>query len=95
MNVGFAQLQMKESLQFGDTVYGLGAGIFFIGYTVFEIPSNLMLEKVGAKIWLTRIMITWGLISSSMVFIETPRDFYILRFLERLDMLQSMPYLTH
>ena len=80
MNVGFAQLQMKESLQFGDTVYGLGAGIFFIGYTVFEIPSNLMLEKVGAKIWLTRIMITWGLISSSMVFIETPRDFYILRF---------------
>jgi sugar phosphate permease len=80
MNVGFAQLQMKESLQFTDTIYGLGAGIFFIGYTVFEIPSNLILEKVGAKIWLTRIMITWGLISSSMVFIETPRDFYILRF---------------
>jgi sugar phosphate permease len=80
MNVGFAQLQMKESLQFSDTVYGFGAGIFFIGYTLFEIPSNLILEKVGAKIWLTRIMITWGLISSSMVFIETPRDFYILRF---------------
>ncbi len=80
MNVGFAQLQMKESLQFTDTIYGLGAGIFFIGYTLFEIPSNLILEKVGAKIWLTRIMITWGLISSSMVFIETPRDFYILRF---------------
>jgi sugar phosphate permease len=80
MNVGFAQLQMKEALQFGDTVYGLGAGIFFIGYTLFEIPSNLILEKIGAKIWLTRIMITWGLISSSMVFIETPRDFYILRF---------------
>lgn len=80
MNVGFAQLQMKETLLFGDTVYGLGAGIFFIGYTVFEVPSNLILEKVGAKIWLTRIMITWGLISSSMVFIETPRDFYLLRF---------------
>lgn len=80
MNVGFAQLQMKESLQFSDTVYGFGAGIFFIGYTLFEIPSNLILEKIGAKIWLTRIMITWGLISSSMVFIETPRDFYILRF---------------
>lgn len=81
MNVGFAQLQMKEALQFSDTVYGFGAGIFFIGYTLFEIPSNLILEKVGAKLWLTRIMITWGLISSAMVFIETPRDFYILRFL--------------
>ncbi|WP_020564811.1 MFS transporter [Methylosarcina fibrata] len=81
MNIGFAQLQMKEALRFSDTVYGLGAGIFFIGYTLFEIPSNLILEKVGAKIWLTRIMITWGLISSAMVFIETPRDFYILRFL--------------
>lgn len=81
MNVGFAQLQMKETLQFSDTVYGLGAGIFFIGYTLFEIPSNLILEKVGAKLWLTRIMISWGLISSAMVLIETPRDFYILRFL--------------
>ncbi|MGZ8143087.1 MAG: MFS transporter [Methylosarcina sp.] len=81
MNIGFAQLQMKEMLQFSDTVYGLGAGIFFIGYTLFEVPSNLILEKVGAKIWLTRIMITWGLISSAMVFIETARDFYILRFL--------------
>ncbi|MGZ8188529.1 MAG: MFS transporter, partial [Methylosarcina sp.] len=74
MNIGFAQLQMKEVLQFSDTVYGLGAGIFFIGYTLFEVPSNLILEKVGAKIWLTRIMITWGLISSAMVFIETARD---------------------
>jgi sugar phosphate permease len=81
MNVGFAQLQMKETLHFSDTVYGFGAGIFFIGYTLFEIPSNLILEKVGAKIWLTRIMINWGLISSLMVFIATPRDFYILRFL--------------
>lgn len=81
MNVGFAQLQMKETLQFSDTIYGFGAGIFFIGYTLFEIPSNLILEKVGAKRWLTRIMISWGLLSSLMVFIETPRDFYILRFL--------------
>lgn len=81
MNVGFAQLQMKDALQFNDTVYGLGAGIFFLGYALFEIPSNLMLEKIGAKLWLTRIMITWGLISSSMVFISTPRDFYILRLL--------------
>ncbi|MGR8953325.1 MAG: MFS transporter, partial [Gammaproteobacteria bacterium] len=81
MCVGFAQLQMKDTLQFSDTVYGFGAGIFFIGYTLFEIPSNLILEKIGAKIWLTRIMITWGLICSAMVFIETPQGFYLLRFL--------------
>jgi len=81
MNVGFAQLQMKGSLQFSDAVYGFGAGIFFIGYTLFEIPSNLILQKVGAKIWLTRIMITWSLVSSCMVMIETPLDFYVLRFL--------------
>ena len=81
MNVGLAQLQMRESLHFSDTVYGFGAGIFFLGYTLFEIPSNLCLERFGAKVWLTRIMITWGIISSLMVFIETPLQFYILRFL--------------
>ncbi len=81
MNVGFAQLQMRETLNFSDTVYGFGAGIFFLGYTLFEIPSNVLLEKVGAKLWLTRIMITWGIISSCMVFIETPLQFYCMRFL--------------
>ncbi|WP_374086317.1 MFS transporter [Methylomicrobium lacus] len=79
--VGFAQLQMKDALQFSDAVYGFGAGIFFIGYMLFEIPSNLILEKVGAKLWLTRIMITWGLICCAMVTIETPQGFYVLRFL--------------
>ncbi len=81
MNVGFAQLQMREVLNFSDTVYGFGAGVFFLGYTLFEIPSNLLLEKMGAKLWLTRIMITWGIISSCMVFIETPWQFYCMRFL--------------
>jgi ACS family tartrate transporter-like MFS transporter len=66
VNVGFAALQMNEDLGFSDTVYGIGAGIFFIGYFVFEIPSNLILEKIGARIWIARIMITWGIISSAM-----------------------------
>jgi MFS transporter, ACS family, tartrate transporter len=81
MNVGFAQLQMRDALGFSDTIYGFGAGIFFLGYTLFEIPSNLILEKVGAKVWLARIMITWGVISSCMVFVSTPQQFYVMRFL--------------
>ena len=60
VNVGFAALQMNEDLGFSDTVYGLGAGIFFIGYFIFEIPSNLIMEKVGARVWIARIMITWA-----------------------------------
>ncbi|MBL1265886.1 MFS transporter [Methylomicrobium sp. RS1] len=91
MCVGFAQLQMKDALQFSDTVYGFGAGIFFVGYMLFEIPSNLILEKVGAKLWLTRIMVTWGLICCAMVFIETPQGFYILRFLLGLAEAGSFP----
>jgi MFS family permease len=68
VNVGFAKLQMAGDLQFSDAVYGFGAGIFFIGYFVFEVPSNLILRKVGARIWIARIMITWGVISSAFVF---------------------------
>jgi sugar phosphate permease len=81
INVGFAQLQMKTELGFSDSVYGLGAGIFFIGYFLFEIPSNLILAKVGARVWIARIMITWGLISAAMAFVHTPMHFYVLRFL--------------
>ena len=62
INVGFAQLQMKSALGFSDSVYGLGAGIFFIGYFLLEVPSNLILARVGARVWIARIMITWGLI---------------------------------
>ena len=68
VNVGFAKLQMAADLQFSDAVYGFGAGIFFIGYFIFEVPSNLVLRKVGAKLWIARIMISWGLISSAFMF---------------------------
>jgi D-galactonate transporter len=81
INVGFAQLQMKDELGFSASVYGLGAGIFFFGYFLFEVPSNLLLARIGARVWIARIMITWGLISAAMAFIETPGQFYVLRFL--------------
>jgi len=81
VNVGFAKLQMLGDLKFSDTVYGLGAGIFFIGYFVFEVPSNLMLHRVGARVWLARIMISWGVLSAFMMLVTTPTAFYILRFL--------------
>ncbi len=67
VNVGFAKLQMAGDLQFSDAIYGFGAGIFFISYFFFEVPSNMLLEKLGARIWIARIMITWGLISSAFM----------------------------
>ncbi len=81
VNVGFAQLQMKADLQFSDAVYGFGAGVFFLGYFLFEVPSNLVLHRVGARVWIARIMITWGLISALTMFIQTPTMFYVARFL--------------
>lgn len=81
VNVGFAALQMNEDLGLSDAVYGLGAGIFFIGYFVFEVPSNLILERVGARVWIARIMVTWGIISAAMMFVTGPISFYVLRFL--------------
>src|SRR5262249_9008880 len=81
INVSFAKLQMTDELKLSDTAYGFGVGIFFIGYYLFEIPSNLILERTGARRWIARIMITWGLISSAMMFINDALTFYILRFL--------------
>lgn len=81
INIGYAQLQMKQVLTFSDAVYGLGAGIFFIGYFLFEVPSNLMLEKIGARKTLLRIMFCWGIVAASMMFVQTPTQFYVLRFL--------------
>src|SRR5207249_1683965 len=69
VNVGFAKLQMLTDLKFSDTVYGLGAGIFFIGYFLFEVPSNIILHRTGARVWIARIMVTWGVISSAMMFV--------------------------
>jgi D-galactonate transporter len=81
VNVGFAKLQMLGDLHLSDAVFGLGAGIFFIGYFLFEIPSNLLLHRVGARLWIARIMITWGIVSAAMIFVTTPASFYITRFL--------------
>lgn len=81
INVSFAKLQMSHDLGLSDAVYGLGAGIFFVGYLLFEVPSNLILLKVGARRWIARIMVTWGLISAAMMFVSGPTSFYILRFL--------------
>lgn len=81
VNVGFAKLQMLSDLKFSETIYGLGAGIFFIGYFLMEVPSNLALHRFGARKWIARIMISWGIISAAMIFVKTPTVFYILRFL--------------
>ena len=80
VNVGFAKLQMQDALQFSEAVYGLGAGIFFVGYFLFEVPSNLLLHKVGARRWIARIMITWGLLSAGTMFVNSPMTFYVIRF---------------
>jgi MFS family permease len=81
VNVSFAKLQMLGDLQFGDAVYGLGAGVFFIGYFLLEVPSNLILHRVGARLWIARIMISWGLVSAATLFVTTPAMFYVMRFL--------------
>jgi len=81
VNIGLAKLQMLDALGFSDRVYGLGAGLFFVGYIAFEIPSNLILEKVGAKVWIARVMITWGVLSGATMLVKTPLQFYIVRFL--------------
>lgn len=81
VNVGFAKLQMLQDLQFSELVYGLGAGVFFIGYFLFEVPSNIIMHRVGARVWIARIMITWALISGAFMFVKTPEMFYFMRFL--------------
>ncbi|OLE96893.1 MAG: hypothetical protein AUG75_14745 [Cyanobacteria bacterium 13_1_20CM_4_61_6] len=80
INVGFAALQMNAALGFSGTTYGFGAGIFFLSYTLFEIPSNVILARVGARLWIARIMVTWGLVSSAMMLVRSPTAFYTLRF---------------
>src|SRR5262249_11065792 len=71
----------NTDLRFSDAAFGFGSGIFFVGYCLFEVPSNLILARVGARLWISRIMITWGLISAGMIFVRSPLAFYILRFL--------------
>lgn len=81
LNISFASLQMNRDLHFSASVYGFGAGLFFIGYALCEVPSNLMLLRFGAKGWLTRIMLTWGLLAAAMMFVRTPLEFNVTRFL--------------
>ena len=80
INVGFAALQMNAALGFSSVTYSLGAGIFFLSYTLLEIPSNVMLARVGPRLWIARIMITWGLVSAGMMFVRSATAFYVLRF---------------
>lgn len=81
VNIGFAALTMNKDLGFSSSVFGFGAGVFFFGYFLFEVPSNIILEKVGARLWIARVMITWGMISGAFAFIESETSFYVLRFL--------------
>src|SRR3984885_3782129 len=81
VNVGFAAMDMQRDLQFSNTVYGTGAGIFFLGYALCDLPSSLILRRVGARIWIARIMISWGMVSACMIWVSSPRSFYLLRFL--------------
>lgn len=81
INISFASLQMNRDLHFSASVYGFGAGMFFIGYALCEVPSNLLLLRFGAKGWLTRIMLTWGLLAAAMMFVKTPLEFNVVRFL--------------
>src|SRR6267143_96660 len=81
VNVGVAALEMNADLGFSSATFGVGSGIFFLGYCLFEIPSNIILERVGARLWIARIMVTWGLISAGLILVRTPLLFYILRFL--------------
>jgi MFS transporter, ACS family, tartrate transporter len=80
VNISFASLQMNRDLNFSATVYGLGAGIFFLSYAACEVPSNLLLYRFGARRWLARIMVTWGIVATAMVFVRTPTEFYVGRF---------------
>jgi ACS family tartrate transporter-like MFS transporter len=80
VNVGFAALAMNEDLGFTPEVFGFGAGIFFVGYILFEIPSNLALHRFGARLWIGRIMISWGIVATAMAFIAGETSFYLLRF---------------
>ena len=81
VNLGFAALTMNKELNFSPTIFAWGAGIFFIGYFLFEVPSNLALEKFGASRWIARIMVTWGIISAMMALVSGVWSFYGLRFL--------------
>ncbi len=98
-NIGFAQKALQHDTGLSNAAFAFGAGVFFIGYALFEVPSNLLLHRVGARVWMCRIMVTWGLVSASMCFAHTPTAFYTLRFLLGVAEAGFFPgviyYLTH
>src|ERR1700752_3962215 len=81
VNIGFAALTMNQDLGFSASAFGFGAGIFFLGYVLCELPSNLMLARVGARLWIARILITWGILSALTAFVWNPASFYVVRIL--------------
>src|SRR6195952_1019504 len=81
VNIGFVRSHMEADLGIGAAAYGLGAGLFFVGYALFEVPSNMLLQRFGARAWLTRIMLTWGLAAMAMAFVRGETSFYVLRFI--------------
>lgn len=81
INIGFAALQIRSQLHLSDASYGFAAGVFFAGYVLFQLPSNLALERIGARRWIAALMVTWGVISSCMIFVRAPWHLYLLRFL--------------
>ena len=81
INIGFAKMQMSTDLHFSDTVYGFGAGLFFIAYALFGVPSKIALDRFGPRRWIAALMVVWGALSTSMLLVETPTGFYVLRFL--------------
>lgn len=95
VNVGFAKLEMLGDLGFSETVYGLGAGIFFIGYVVFAVPSNLVLSKIGARLWIAILMVAWGIFSTCLMFTRTPAEFYTFRFLTGIAEAGFFPGMTY
>jgi len=80
VNVSFAKLQMRDDLRWSESAYGLGAGIFFLGYVACGVPANLMLQRFGARRWLASVMVIWGLLSSALMFVRSEQSFYLLRF---------------
>ncbi|OXH87682.1 MFS transporter, partial [Burkholderia multivorans] len=81
VNVGFVDRHLEASIGIGAAAYGLGAGLFFVGYALFEVPSNLLMQRYGARVWLARIMATWGIVAAAMAFVWNDTSFYVLRFL--------------
>lgn len=95
VNVSFAKLEMIGELGFSEAVYGFGAGIFFIGYVVFAVPSNIILSKVGARLWIAILMISWGIFSTCLMFTRTPGEFYLFRFLTGIAEAGFFPGMTY